>query len=127
MSFVVELTENEWENMIEKGERISIVMFFSPFCQHCREMEPFFEKYAGEFKEKIMFAKLNVLSNQRIATRYGVMSTPTFKVFCHGKPVQEIVGEIYPTLLKKTVEEALEYGENCAKKSTLIDYSSGYA
>jgi thioredoxin 1 len=90
-------------------------------------MMPYFEKYAVEFKRKISFARINVNSNPYDVSRYGIMGTPTFKFFCSSRPVQEIVGEIYPTILKKITEDALEYGSSSASKSTPIDFNIGYA
>ena len=67
------------------------------------------------------------MDNPFIVGRYGVMSTPTFKFFCEGRPVQELVGAVYPHILKKTVEDALQHGSECVKKTTKIDTGiSGY-
>ena len=72
--------------------------------------------------------RINLAESAWIGERYGVMSTPTFKFFCSGKPVQDMVGAVYPALLKKRIEEVLIYGEECAEKSTEINYDiSGYA
>ncbi|MCK4454829.1 MAG: thioredoxin family protein [Thermoplasmata archaeon] len=54
-----------------------------------------------------MFAKLNIMTSTYTAGRYGVMSTPTFKFFCSGRPVQELVGAVYPPLLKKSLTKRL--------------------
>ncbi len=67
------------------------------------------------------------MTSRWTAERYGVRSTPTFKFFCGGKPVQEMVGAVYPALLKKMVDEVLLHGRECAKNSTTIDYEiTGY-
>jgi thioredoxin-like negative regulator of GroEL len=124
---VIELDDSNWENLVEKEGKPMVVMFYSPTCPHCVAMMPHFEKYAAEFKGKISFAKINVNSNPYAVSRYGIMATPTFKFFCSGRPVQEIVGEIYPTILKKITEDALEYGSSCASRSTPIDFNIGYA
>jgi len=124
---VIELDDLHWEEIVEKGGKPIVVMFYSPFCPHCMAMMPHFEKYAEEFKDKIPFARIDVNNNPYSVNRYGVMATPTFKFFCGGRPVQEIVGEIYPSLLKKITEDALQYGSTCASKSTPIDYNLGYA
>jgi hypothetical protein len=56
------------------------------------------------------------------------MGTPTFKFFCKGKPIQELVGAIYPTLIKKTVEDSLKQGLQCVNNTTWIDLGiTGYA
>ena len=103
-------------------------MFYSITCPHCMAMEPHFEKYADEFKDKVVFARVNAMNNLSTTSRYGVMGTPTFKFFCNGKPVQELTGAVYPSLLKKTVEDSLHHGSECVKNTTWIDYGlDGYA
>jgi len=122
-----EASDINWEKLVENSELPVAVMFYSPACTFCRQMEPHFKNYAGEFNGKCLFARLNILSSQWTAERYGVRSTPTFKFFCDGKPVQEMVGAIYPALLKKMIEEVLLHGKECIKRSTTIDYEiTGY-
>ena len=102
-------------------------MFYSPTCVFCHQIEPYFRNYAQEYREEVVFARLNIMTNQWTAERYGVRSTPTFKFFCDGKPVREMVGAIYPALLKKMVDEVLLFGKECAKSSTSINYDiTGY-
>ena len=124
---IIEINDLNWEMVVEKEGKPIVVMFFSPTCPHSIAMMPHFEKYADEFKGKIAFARIDVTRNPFAVSRYGVMATPTLKFFCSGRPVQEIVGEIYPTLLKKITEDALEHGSSCASKSTPIDFNLGYA
>ena len=125
---ILELNDRNWEKTVEKGKKPVVVMFASSTCPFCRQIEPSFEQYAEEFKEKILFAKLDITKNLTTASRYGVMGTPTFKFFCHGKPVKELVGAIYPSLIKKTIEDSLEHGPKCIENTTWIDYNiSGYA
>jgi thioredoxin-like negative regulator of GroEL len=90
-------------------------------------MEPYIRSYAGEYRDSVIFVRLNVLTSPWTAERYGVKSTPTFKFFCNGKPVQEMVGAIYPAILKKMIDEVLIHRTECAKNSTQIDYDiTGY-
>jgi thioredoxin 1 len=124
---LIELTDLNWERTVEKSSRPVAVMFYSPTCAFCYQMEPYFRNYAREYNDSILFARLNIMSNLWTAERYGVRSTPTFKFFCDGKPVQEMVGAVYPSLLKKMVDEVLVHGRECAKNSTTIDYEiTGY-
>ena len=125
---VLELTDKEWEANVEKSDTPVIAMFHSPNCTHCRTMEPYFREYAKEFKGKVKFVRLDIAAYQWLGERYGVRGTPTFKFFCGGKPVSDLVGAIYPALLKKRIEEVLVYGEECAKQSSEVNYDiSGYA
>jgi thioredoxin-like negative regulator of GroEL len=125
--FLVELTDLNWERTVEKSDRPVAVMFYSPTCAFCHQMEPYFRNYARDYKDTVQFARLDIMTSPWTAERYGVRSTPTFKFFCNGKPVQEMVGAVYPALLKKMVDEVLIHGKECAKNSTEIDYEiTGY-
>jgi thioredoxin-like negative regulator of GroEL len=124
---LVEGNDLIWENTVETEEKPVAVMFYSPSCAYCHQMEPYFKSYAQEFKDSVIFVRMNIVSNQWTAERYGVRSTPTFKFFCNGKPVQEMVGAIYPALLKKMIDEVLIHGKECAKNSTPVNYDiTGY-
>jgi thioredoxin 1 len=123
---IIELDDIKWEEVVEKGKLPIMVMFYNLSCQHCAAMMPYFEKYASEFMGKMVFARIDVAKNPYNVNRYGVMATPTFKFFCGGRSVQEIVGELYPPLLKKIAEDTLTYGKQCASKSTPIDFNIGY-
>ena len=43
-----------------------------------------YTEYSKDFKDTVDFARLNIIDNQNIALKYGVMGTPTFKFFCKG-------------------------------------------
>jgi thioredoxin 1 len=124
---LIEVNDLTWERSVEKSAKPVAVMFYSPDCAFCHQMEPYFRNYAVEYQKDIIFARVNIMTSQWTAERFGVRSTPTFKFFCDGKPVREMVGAIYPTLLKKMVDEVLIHGKECAKNSTAIDYEiTGY-
>jgi thiol-disulfide isomerase/thioredoxin len=125
---VIELNDTNWEKKVEKGEKPVMVMFYSTTCPHCHIIEPHFNEYATEFKDKIVFAKVNIMNNPTIIGRYKIMGTPTFKYFCKGQPIQELVGAVYPTLLKKIVEESFQHGFQCVENTTWINPGiTGYA
>jgi len=115
---IAELDEYTWEKKVEKNNKPVVVMFSSPTCPYCLQMEPYFEEYAVEFKDRIEFAKVDITKSPTISSRYGVLGTPTFKFFCKGKPIHEMTGAMYPPLLKKSVEETLEHGEKCVDNAT---------
>lgn len=126
-NLLVETDDRLWENTVERSKIPVAVMFYSPSCAFCHQMMPYFRNYAGDYRDQVLFTRVNILTSPWTAERYGVKSTPTFKFFCNGKPVQEMVGAVYPALLKKMIDEVLLHGSECAKNSTLIDYEiTGY-
>ena len=126
-SDIVEIDDSTWEQLVEKSSKPVIVMFYSPACPFCEVMMPYFVSYAQEFKNAAFFARINIVTNPWTAERYGVQGTPTFKSFCRGRPVWEQVGEINPSILKTAVENKVNYGEDCIRKSTPVGQSiTGY-
>jgi len=124
---VLEATDLTWEGIVEKGKIPVAVMFYSPSCAFCHQMDPYFREFAGNFRGLVLFVRLNILTSTWIPERYGVRSTPTFKFFCDGKPVQELVGAVYPAILKRAISDVLAHGKECAKNSTAVDYEiTGY-
>ena len=115
-----------WNEKVMEAKKPVFVMFHSPTCPHCKNIKPFVEQYAQEFKNTVLFAEINVIENQMTASKYSVMGTPTFLFFCKGKPVNSIVGAVYPALLKKTIEDGIQFGEDCRSKTTWIDPNTGY-
>jgi thioredoxin 1 len=53
---------------------------------------PIIDELADEFKDKVLFVKLDVDQNQASAGQYGVMSIPTMILFKDGKEVNRKVG-----------------------------------
>jgi thioredoxin-like negative regulator of GroEL len=124
---VVEVEDSTWEKIIEKSKKPVMVMFYHMTCPYCQQMKPYFEGYAEEFKDKVVFARIDVAQNRFVAGRYNVMGVPAFKFFCEGHPIYEMNGSVYPALIKKTVEDGLLHGKNCVEKTTWIDSSiTGY-
>jgi thiol-disulfide isomerase/thioredoxin len=127
-SNLVEIKDATWEQLVEKSSKPVIVMFYSPVCPFCEAMEPYFENFAQEFKDSAVFARMNIVQNPWTEERYGVQGTPTFKSFCHGRPLWEQVGEIDPFILKTAVENMINYGEDCIRKSTSVGQDiTGYS
>ena len=126
-SLVIEVDDRTFHIQVETSTIPAVVMFYSPTCVHCRAMMPYYTRYSQEYKDKVLFARIDVSVNLWTGERYGVKGTPTFKFFCSGRPVTELVGAVYPAILKRTVEEVLIHGKECVTKSTEINYDiTGY-
>ncbi len=72
---VIEADDRTWEKTVEKGSKPVAVMFYSPTCAFCHQMEPYFRNYAGEYKDSVVFVRMDIMANQWTAERYGIRST----------------------------------------------------
>ncbi|TXT11633.1 uncharacterized protein COLE_02043 [Cutaneotrichosporon oleaginosum] len=70
------------------GSKNVLVAFTAPWCGHCKNMKPAYEKVALAFapEEDVIVAQVNAddMSNKHIAQRYEVRSFPTIKFFPKG-------------------------------------------
>lgn len=122
-----EVTDRTFETDVEKSLAPVVVMFYANICPHCRAVAPLIESLAREFRGRVRFVRIDVEANPWTSERYGVRGTPTFKFFCRGRPVQELVGAVTPTVIRRFVEEFERHGEQCIRTSTEIDYEiTGY-
>jgi len=88
----VDVTDATFDSDVLKSGKTVIVDFWADWCGPCKMVAPVLDEIAGENKDKITIAKLDVDNNQRTAQIYQVMSIPTMIVFQGGKPVKQIIG-----------------------------------
>lgn len=95
-TFIVELTEENFQELIGTAsrERPVLVDFWASWCQPCRILMPLLSRLAEEYGGKFILAKLNTEEQQGIASRFGIRSIPTVKLFRDGQPVDEFMGAL---------------------------------
>jgi thioredoxin 1 len=92
MANTVDVTDESFEADVLKSEKTVVVDFWATWCGPCKMVAPVLDEIAGENKDKLTVAKLDIDSNPATARDYQVMSIPTMIVFQDGKPVKQIVG-----------------------------------
>ena len=110
---ILEANDSNWAELIENQEKPMVVMFYLPTCVHCKEIEPYFKDYSVEFHKSCIFVMMNGLDSPMTARKYGVRGTPTFKFFCKGNAIKEEVGLVYPSILRKSIEQLIKHGDEC--------------
>jgi thioredoxin 1 len=85
------VTDDAFAADVLESERPVVVDFWAAWCAPCRVMNPVLEELAEE-REDLRFVKLDIDANPVTASRYDVMSAPTFIVFDAGEPVLTLVG-----------------------------------
>ncbi len=100
----VTATDSNFDELISKN-KVVFVDCWAPWCAPCHIYEPIFSKIAEEYKDKALFARLNVDENPRTADKYNVMNIPTTLIFVNGKLVDQIVGAVDEDTLREYVEK----------------------
>ena len=118
---VLDVNADDWEKEVLQSDTLVLVDFWHERCPWCKRLEPIYNEVAEEYRDRVKFAKINVLSsheNQHVAVEYGVMGTPTLIFFCDGRPVGTAVGFQPKERLKQLVDDMISKYRECIDKST---------
>lgn len=101
----IDLTTDNFDEVIVNGDIPVIIDFWAPWCGPCRVMGPTFEKVAKNFPLKALFTKVNTENEQELGARFGIRSIPTMIVFKNGKEMQRVSGVLDETSLNQLVSQ----------------------
>lgn len=89
---ILTLTSENFEEEVINSNIPVLVDFWASWCMPCKMMSPVIDEIANESQENFKVGKINIDEQTELATKYGVMSIPTFIVFKDGKPANMSVG-----------------------------------
>jgi len=81
-SDVAHLTEVDFKPFLKKKKHV-LVMFYAPWCGHCKKAKPEYEKAAADFSDdpKVEFAAVDCTKDNSVCSAFDVSGFPTFKYF----------------------------------------------
>jgi len=85
------IDEAHFEEFVKKHPLV-LVDFWASWCGPCMMIAPIIEELAREYAGRVVFAKVDVDRNRRLAMRFGIMSIPTLILFKNGEPVDMLIG-----------------------------------
>ena len=94
MSKPVAVTDDTFEAEVLQADKPVLTDFWAEWCGPCLAIAPVLEEIAEEYAAQMKVAKLDVGSNNAVATQYGVMYIPTMILFVDGEPVERLVGAL---------------------------------
>jgi thioredoxin 1 len=100
---VEKVTDATFEKDVLKASGPVVVDFWAEWCGPCRMIGPALEEISTSLNGKVKIVKLNVDENQKIATKYNVMSIPTLMVFKNGEVASRHVGMAAKTKLEQWI------------------------
>jgi len=92
-SKVTHLTSDTFDKTIKRRTH-TLVMFYAPWCGHCKAFKPAYTEAAEELAKntKVRVAAIDCTSNQDTCSQYGVEGYPTIKYFFAGKELENYQG-----------------------------------
>ncbi|XP_021377087.1 protein disulfide-isomerase A5-like [Mizuhopecten yessoensis] len=87
-------TPQSFNKLLKKEKGPMLVMFYAPWCGHCKKAKPEFMQAAAKLKDdsKVLLAAIDCTVHSSSCTAHEVTGYPTFKYFKYGKSPQNYMG-----------------------------------
>ncbi|CAG9316576.1 unnamed protein product [Blepharisma stoltei] len=82
---VVKLTSANFQKEVIESDDIWLVEFFAPWCGHCKQLAPEWEKAAKALKGIVKVGAVDMTTDQQVGAPYRVEGFPTIKFFGENK------------------------------------------
>ena len=90
----LEFTEENFESLALKSDKLVMVDFWAEWCGPCRMVGPHVEELSKEYDGKAVVGKVNVDLQGSIAAQFGVRNIPTIVFLKNGELVDKVVGAV---------------------------------
>src|SRR5947209_11035634 len=102
----MDVTETNFQSaVIERSRELPVVVdFWAEWCAPCRQLGPLLERAVAARGGKVELVKVDVDSNQRLASEYRVQGIPAVKAFRHGQVLAEFVGAQPPPAVERFLD-----------------------
>ncbi|KAK6533433.1 hypothetical protein TWF694_002373 [Orbilia ellipsospora] len=108
---VVDLTPKNFDDVVLKSGKPSLVKFFAPWCGHCKKLAPAYDELGTAFtsvKDKVTIAKVDGDAHKALAQRFGIKGYPTLKWFDgkSDKPIDYDSGRTLEAMTKYVTDKS---------------------
>lgn len=103
----LEITDANFEELVEKSDKPVLLDFWAEWCGPCRMVGPVVEELSKDYEGKAIVGKVNVDNNATVSAKFGVRNIPTILFFKDGKVVDKQVGAVPKAVLDEKLKALL--------------------
>ncbi len=101
------VTTASFDQLVTQSSKPVVLDFWASWCGPCKMMDPIFAEASVE-RPDVVFGKVNVDEEPKLAQRYDGRAIPTLLVFVKGKAVKTSVGVLKKEALLRLLDEAIQ-------------------
>ena len=103
-----DIGDDDFQEEVLKGDGITVVDFWAPWCGPCRMMAPILNDIAIEFAGRgVRVVKVNTDLAQETALQFEIRSIPTLLFFKDGEPLFQFAGLVPKKVLDRELNTLL--------------------
>ncbi len=122
-----EVTEQNFAaQVIEASHQQPVLVdFWATWCGPCQSLMPILEQLAQSYQGKFLLAKVEIDSQQGLASQFGVRSVPTVKLVKNGQIVDEFTGALPESQIRAFLDKHIENESDQLMQQALMLYQQG--
>ncbi len=90
----VDITRENYKKEIKKTPGPVLMVFWSPTCGHCRQLNPVLDALALEKAGILKVARVNTHQEHHLPMQFDIRAVPTLILFKNGKKVDTLPGAV---------------------------------
>jgi thioredoxin 1 len=119
---VKDIQHTDFQSEVLASDRPTVVEFWHNQCPACEEMRPIYEALEGHLSGRVRLTRMNLLEsreNRVLAIRQGARSTPTFMIYCGGRPIGAIIGVRTLGEMESELGALLRVSDSCLRATPI--------
>jgi thioredoxin len=100
-------TPSDFDKLLA-DHKVLLVDFYAPWCIPCRQMEPSLKKLSKEYKDKVVFSRIDLDRAKPLARKLNIESIPVIAIYKNGKELKRVTGFQSISQLREVIKYLLK-------------------